>query len=451
MTKPLMTPDEVAVDRFNMIAPLTAFGIDKGRRSEVVREITGRSGISERTLKRYLSAWEEKGFEGLKPKSGWERPDSRLGDDFSDIVSAAIELRMESPARSVSDIIKILELEEVIPEGSVSRSTLQRHLAAKGYAASQVRMYTKKGAAARRFRKEHRCELFMSDIKYGPFVPGKDGKKHQIYLVVWQDNATRFIVSARFYEDQTVSAIEDSLRRAIQKYGVPDKIFTDQGKQYKSKWLSGACAKLGIRLLRARPYHAEAKGAIEVFNRTVGKMISEAALKKLSSVGEYNEFLKIWLDEYYHKNPHAGLGGISPAAAFGTDSRPLRFVSAEALKEAFLHAETRKVDKSGCVSFQGSLYEVGVCFIGRKVGIRFDPSWADEIEIHHEDTEPFLAKKLVIGRNCGVKQALPESMRLTDPESSRMLDALKKKHLKNRQESVVATTFKEFWEGNENV
>jgi hypothetical protein len=313
-------------------------------------------------------------------------------------------------------------------------------------------MYTKKGAAARRFQKEHRNQLWMSDIKYGPFVPGENGRKKQIYLVVWIDDATRYIVSAGFYLDQTVDALEDSLHRAVQKSGVPDKIFVDNGCQYKSKWLSQTCAKLGIRLLTARPYHPESKGLVERFNRTVEKFISEAALAKLSGVAEYNELLRVWLDEYYHKNSHSSLGGVSPAAAFGTDTRPLKFVCAEQLRDAFLHTEMRKVDKVGCVSFSGHLYEVGLAHIGRKIEIRFDPSWSEEIEVLDGQSKPFIAKKLVIGTNCGTTRELPEHMQTTLPQTSRMLDALSKEHQSKHQPTEIAATFKELWEGGaENV
>jgi len=449
MTRPLKTADEVATERFNLIAPLVDDGLDKGRRHDLMLEISNRIGISERTLRRYVSAWREGGFDALKPKQGWERPDSSLGESFKQIVDAAIELRRESPSRSVADIIKILELEGTIsPGGTVARSTLQRHLAARGYASSQMRMYTSKGVAARRFQKEHRNQLWMSDIKYAAYVPDAKGRKKQAYLVAWIDDATRFLVSAKFYLEQTVNSIEDSLRIAIQKYGVPEKVFTDNGKQYKSKWLSQACAKLGIRLLSSRPYHPEGKGKIEIFNKTVEKFISEAAMKKPASVAEYNELLRLWLDGYYHTKPHSGLGGISPGVAFGTDKRPLRFVSTEQLRDAFLHTESRKVDKSGCISLFGHLYEVGVAYIGRKIEIRFDPSWTEEVEVLHEQAGPFLAKKLVIGKNCGTAQELPLHMQVTPPQTSRMLDALEKERQSKPQQSEVAVTFKAFWEGD---
>jgi transposase InsO family protein len=452
MTKPLKTPVEVATERFNLIAPLVGDGLDKGRRRDLMCEIAKHGEVSVRTVKRYVEAWENGGFNALKPKQGWKRPDSSLGKSYGCIVDAAIELRRESPSRSVADIIKILELEGAVSLGQIARSTLQRHLVNRGYASSQMRMYTNKGTAARRFQKEHRNQLWMSDIKYGPFVPGENGRKKQIYLVVWIDDSKRYIVNAKFYLDQTVGVIEDSLRLAVQKFGVPEKIFVDNGRQFRSKWLSQACAKLGIRLLTSRPYHPEGKGAVERFNRTVEKFISEAVMKKPSSLSEYNDLLRIWIEEYYHRNPHSGLGGISPATAFGTDSQPLKFASAEQLRDAFLHTEIRQVDKTGCVSFSGNLYEVGIAYIGSKVEIRFDPSWTNEIEIIHGQIGQFIAKKLVIGPNCGTTREIPEHMRTTTPQTSRLLDALKKEYQSKHHPTEIASTFKSYWEGGgENV
>ena len=452
MSKPLKTPAEVATERFNWIAPLVDDDLDKSRRSELMRKIAEMGGPSERTLKRYLDAWREGGFEALKPKQGWERSDSSLGDNFELVVNAAIELRRESPKRSVADIIKILELEEAIPIGSVARSTLQRHLAARGYASSQMNIYTSKGAAARRFKKVYRCQLWHTDIKYSSFVPDIDGEKKQTYLIIWIDNATKYIVNARAYFDQTENSVEDSFRLAIQKYGIPDSIFSDCGGQFRSGRLAGICAKLGIRKLSTKPYSPESNGLAENFNKQLNKFISEVAFKKPVSLTEYNEMLLIWVEEYYHKNIHSGLGNISPATAFGTDKRPLKFVSAKQLRDAFLHMDSRKVDKTGCVSFNGCLYEVGLAYIGREVGIRFDPSWTDKIEILRENAEPFIAKKLVIGTNCGVTRELPEHMRTTPPETSRMLDALKNQYQSNHRPSEIVTSFKSLWEaGAENV
>jgi hypothetical protein len=43
-------------------------------------------------------------------------------------------------------------------------------------------------------------------------------------------------------------------------------------------------------------------------------------------------------------------------------------------------------------------------------------------------------------------------MRTTPPQTSRLLDALKKEHQSKLKATEIATTFKEFWEGGaENV
>lgn len=67
--------------------------------------------------------------------------------------------------------------------------------------------------------------LYQGDIKYGPHLPiGKDGAMKQVYLSVFIDDATRYIVAARIYDNQKVDIIEDSLRLAIMHYGKPDHI-----------------------------------------------------------------------------------------------------------------------------------------------------------------------------------------------------------------------------------
>lgn len=44
------------------------------------------------------------------------------------------------------------------------------------------------------------------------------------------------------------------------------------------------------------------------------------------------------------------------------------------MANAFLHLETRKADKSGCISFQNKKYEAGLPFIGRTVDVVYDPT-----------------------------------------------------------------------------
>ena len=54
--------------------------------------------------------------------------------------------------------------------------------------------------------------------------------------------------------------MEDSVHKAILQHGKFDCGYTDNGKEYFSTQLVKSCARLGIRLLRAKPRRGESKG-----------------------------------------------------------------------------------------------------------------------------------------------------------------------------------------------
>jgi transposase InsO family protein len=438
-----LNPEDTAAKRMQLITPLLDPSLDSQKIIELKKQICYRENISYRTISRYLDAYRSEGFQGLKPKVSYHQKESRLPPDFPELLEEAIVLRRECPSRSILDIIRILELEERVRPGVLCRSTLQRHMQARGFGNRQMKMYTKQGTASRRFQKQHRCDLYQGDIKYGPYLPiGKDGAPKQVYLSVFIDDATRYIVAAKFYDNQRVEIIEDTLRLAVMRYGKPSAIYVDNGKQYRSEWLTKACNRLDIRLCHAKPYHPEGKGKVEAFNRRMDSFLSEIALEKPQSLEELNRLLDVWITEHYHKSIHHSLNGISPETAFRTDSRPLKFVSAKDCAEAFLHTEEREVDKTGCLSFGGKKYEAGMKLAGRKVEVYFDPTWTDEVEIHYKGMEPFKANVLAIGEHCGVRRELPEDLQPLTTDHSRMLAGLNQANITNRTRTAVATTFR---------
>jgi putative transposase len=444
--------ETVAETRLKLISPLIEPGLDRAMIIERMKEIEEKNSVSYRTLGRYLRAYQEHGFEGLKPKAPQKKGISLLPPDYPELLEEAIILRRECPTRSVSDIIKILELEGRVKPEVLKRSTLQRHLQGAGYSKCQMIMYQKTGKAARRFQKRHRCELWQSDVKYGPYLPIGEGRaKRQVYLCTIIDDATRYIVAAGFYSNQNVEMIESCLRQAVMRFGKPDVLYLDNGKLYRSEWLKRACARLGIKIVYTKPYSPEAHGKAEAFNRRVESFLSEVALQKCETLDELNHYLEVWIDEYYHRNSHSGLGNISPVTAFSLDPRPLQFVSDKALREAFLHTEERLVDKTGCISFNGKLYEVGMKLMGQKVEVVYDPACTDQIEIHHRDFEPFLVKPLEIGPFCGVRKEIPEEKKLLDAESSRLLESLEKSNKTKRTSAAIATSFRRIREVDGNV
>lgn len=107
----------------------------------------------------------------------------------------------------------------------------------------------------------------------------------------------------------------------------------------------------------------------------LGAFLSEAALEKPKTLERLNELFQVWLSECYQNKPHSALENKpSPETVYSSDKKALRLVDPDELTNAFLHCETRKVDKSGCISFLDRKYEVGLPFIGCTVDVVFDPA-----------------------------------------------------------------------------
>ena len=431
--KDMRKPEEIAVNRHKIIAPILAAMEEQADAAKIVmlkKEAYQQYGISRRTLTRWLTGYQEQGFEGLKPAGRTHKAPGIIPEE---LIEEAILLRREVPSRSVPQIIEILEMEGKAPVGLLKRTTLQEKLQERGYSARQMKMYQSGGVAARRFQRRERGDMWHSDIKYGPFLT-VGGEKKQIYLVTFLDDATRYVVHGEFYDSLDQTVVEDCFRKAILKEGLPRRVYFDNGKQYRTKWMERACAVLGIKLLYAKPYSPESTGKIERFNRTVDSFLDEGSLKRCKTLEDYNKYFTVWLQECYHSRNHAGLDGATPEIAYKSSKSPLRFLPPETVASAFLRVERRKVDKSGCISFQGKKYEVGVLFVGRTVDVAYDPNDVQTLTVEY-DGGSWQVKELVIGEHTGPRPKLPKSMLPVRPETSRLLDEKEKRHA-TRQDVV---------------
>ena len=433
--------EQIAAERVQLLSPLLAEGLDPAKARMIKQQICEQHGISERTLRRYLATYRQKGFSGLKPKGKGRESGTTIP---TDVLEEAILLRREVPSRSVAQIIQILEWEGRVPHGQIKRSTLQEQLAKRGYSTRQMRMVTESGVAARRYVQRHRNRLWHSDIKYGPYLPiGPDGAMKQVFFVSFMDDATRLVLHGEFYPVMDKTIVEDCFRKAIQKFGVPEAVYFDNGKQYRTKWMTRACSKLGIRLLFAKPYSPESTGKVERFNRVVDAFLKEVALEKPKTLEKLNERFTVWLSACYQTQRHSALKSPhSPESAYRSDKQALRFVDPEELANAFLHCELRKVDKSGCISFMGRKYEVGLPFIGCRVDVVYDPADITELTIEYEGHDPWQVREMVIGERAGKRPSLPEHLGPIPAEGSRLLAAAAERSRDRQAKQAPAVSYR---------
>ena len=425
---------DIAEERMRLIAPLLAPDLDCAKMKSLKEEISKTSGVSVRTLERYCKVYFEVGYEGLQP-AGKSNPPYKIPQE---LVQEAIQLRKELPSRSIPTIIHILEAEGKAAPGFLKRTTLQEALARAGYSASMMRVYQDTGYASKRFQRVHRHDLWQGDIKYGPTLMIA-GKPTQTYLSCLIDDATRYILHAEFYSTMEQSIVEDTLHKAVEKYGVPRRIYFDNGSQYKNHWMKRACGLMGIRLLYAKPRNPQGKGKQERFNHTVDSFIEEISLALPDSVEELNVKFNAWLSECYLSKVHSALG-TTPEIAFKSDSMPPHFIDSSVLARAFLHCEQRKADKSGCISFQGDKYDIGVRYAGKQVDVVYDPADVEILTIEIAGELPFRAHKLSIREHVAQKDK-PVTAERVAVDHSRLLDAAVKAKQKKDLTRIRAISY----------
>ena len=447
--------DETALERFKLISPLLDSALDPAKRAQLRQEIARNNGISERSLFRYERAYREGSFTGLKPVSRVSEQISGPFPGFKEVLDEAILLKREVPTRSVNQIILILEGEGKVKTGLLKRSTLQEHLNKAGFSRRQMRKVAEaRKGSSRRFCRPHRMMLAQADIKYVNLPVGKKGHMKQCYICALIDDHSRYILASGVYSNQNGDIVEDVYKKAILRYGVFSATYVDNGKQFVSRQLIRALSQLGIRHLRAKPYACQSKGKIEAYNRLINSFEKECKAKGRMTLEEANKYWQYFVEEYYHQKPHDGIaeyyvsmdwkvpdGGITPQQEFTRDSVRLRFMDAGVVAKAFLHHEIRIVDKGACVNFNGRKYDVGLSLIGAKVEIVFDPMAPETITVLHKGMEPFEAHPLEMTEYCKPRPKLPDTMLPVEPETSRFLDVLEKKHRQRMQHNADAISF----------
>ena len=204
-------------------------------------------------------------------------------------------------------------------------------------------------------------------------------------MIGFIDDCSRVVPHAQFYFDSTLPKLEDALRKAITKNGIPTRLYVDNGKIYVAKQFKIICAKLGIKLIYATAYHPAGKGKQEKFWDYVQKsFISEIKRRKVHSLTELNDLFFAWLKTEYHDKPHSALetvDGDAHTMLTPMERRPLSlrngrklvYKSPVELDEIFLHEEQRRVSPYGVVSFSGNTYEVPGKLVGKTVTVKYNP------------------------------------------------------------------------------
>ena len=108
----------------------------------------------------------------------------------------------------------------------------------------------------------------------GPLPLTDRGNK---YILVLGDYFTKWVESFPIPNMEAKTIANMFVGHFVSRFGAPDVLHTDQGRNFESALFKEVCLLLGVHKTRTTPYHPQSDGLVERFNRTLLDLLSIAA------------------------------------------------------------------------------------------------------------------------------------------------------------------------------
>ena len=214
-------------------------------------------------------------------------------------------------------------------------------------------------------------ELWQADTMYGPSIKQADGKWQKTFLIAFIDDASRVITHGEFFYNDNTENMVDAFRTALFKRGKPDRLYFDNGSNYKSKEILQACIRLDILLSHAPIRDGAAKGKIERFFRGFRDRFLIQHIE-FNTLDELNDKTHEWIEHEYNNQKHSSLQ-MTPIDRFALDHSRIHFLTDdEYTEEVFFVEENRKVSKTNLFSINSNKWECPVDLRDKSIQVRFD-------------------------------------------------------------------------------
>jgi transposase InsO family protein len=251
----------------------------------------------------------------------------------TDVVEVAVaEMRREHP-RWGSRRIRLEMLRKPGPwarEGLVvpSERTINRILHRQGLLRARPRKRPRDSYV--RFERPGPMQLWQMDIVNGiRLVNPVTGELREAKVVTAVDDHSRYCVIAKVAERATSRAVCLALAEALARFGVPEEILTDNGKQFTDRFgrhgtrngevlFDKICRKNGIAHRLTGPASPNQNGKVERFHGTFRPDFLDVA-GPFTCVDEAQAAVDIYIAEYNTDRPHQALDEkvpVTPAERF---------------------------------------------------------------------------------------------------------------------------------------
>lgn len=322
--------------------------------------------LSAETLRKWLYRYRSDGIKGLENRQRRDKGHQQVPQSVAD---ALTRLREEHPNWTLAR-----GLEQMLKEGlwngiKPSRATLYRFATA-----NKLHRNPSKSSVTRSFAFTGFGQLWVADFMHGPKLRyGKHFKKAILHAII--DDATRYVVSARFYFKETVEVLLTEMMIATRRYGICQRFYTDNGPCYASVHLKIVCARLGIHLVHTPPYRPQGRGKIERFFRTVrDQFLSE---QHAAGIDRLNADLQKYLGDY-HQRIHSSLGVSPLQKRLSTDNSCRKLPEVTDIRSLFCMHRKCRVYNDTTIRLNKRIFEVPQAVPGTTIDVFYlpwDPTW----------------------------------------------------------------------------
>jgi transposase InsO family protein len=364
------TRDQIALFRYKLISPVLA---EPGReqneyfRRQALKDHNvphyGVRRFEPSTMKGWLRKYRHKGLKGLRPKP---RADLGRPRRLDDNAMEAIRVRCKAfPHYSVTMLYMSMQADGLLGDPPICYGSLLRIVRRENL----LDKTRKRSDARKRYERSEVNELWVCDFMHGPAVKADRRRKKAILCAIIDDH-TRMIVGHAFAAHETVSSLTVVLKEAFLAFGVPRRLYVDNGPSFSSDLLASACAGAGISLIHSKPYDSPSRGKVERFFRTVRDRFLVTVNEELT-LDELNAAFSRWLREDYHHKQHTGIDQRPIDRYHASSARAdIRRMAKAELDEIFLVRHERLVNNDATISFKGDIYEVPAAYIRQRVELR---------------------------------------------------------------------------------
>ena len=348
------------------------------------------------SIERYYYAHRKGGFRALLPT---ERTDKGHCQALSDAEQQALlAFRLAHPKLEATALVREMLTRSQLTAGTFSMSSVYRLLAAHGVDRASLAAggFQPDSGPQKAFETALPNMLWMADMMYGPTLVTPEGNVVHTRLFALLDDHSRLCPYGEYFAGEGSSCFLAVVHEAVRSRGLPERLYTDNGKVFLCRHLNVVCANLGIKLSHARPYAAWSKGKIERFFRRVqGQFQTTLVFDPVRDLAELNARFVTWLERDYHHSAHRGLGGDTPARRFMAASEVIRCAPPdEELRRLFMDRQPRRVRKDATVSVDGRYFELTPALRGQNVIVHFNPADLSDVEIWHQGRFVQVAKPL---------------------------------------------------------